>query len=44
MFAGIIEHIGEVVALEREQDLHISMRTHYFGIEDDQSVAHNGVS
>ena len=45
MFTGIIEHIGEVVALEREQDnLHISMRTPITSeLKIDQSVAHNGV-
>lgn len=45
MFTGIIEHIGEVVALEREQDnLHISMRTPItLELKIDQSVAHNGV-
>ena len=45
MFTGIIEHIGEVLALEREQDnLHISMRTPITSeLKIDQSVAHNGV-
>ena len=45
MFTGIIEHIGEVVALQREQDnLHISMRTPITSeLKIDQSVAHNGV-
>ena len=45
MFTGIIEYIGEVVALEREQDnLHISMRTPITSeLKIDQSVAHNGV-
>ena len=45
MFTGIIEHIGEVVALEREQDnLHISMCTPITSeLKIDQSVAHNGV-
>lgn len=45
MFTGIIEHIGEVVFLEREQDnLHISMRTSITSeLKIDQSVAHNGV-
>ena len=45
MFTGIIEHIGEVVSLEREQDnLHISMRTPITSeLKIDQSVAHNGV-
>ena len=45
MFTGIIEHIGEVVKLENEQDnLHISMRTPITSeLKIDQSVAHNGV-
>ena len=45
MFTGIIEHIGEVVSLEREHDnLHISMRTPITSeLKIDQSVAHNGV-
>ena len=45
MFTGIIEYIGEVVCLEREQDnLHISMRTPITSeLKIDQSVAHNGV-
>ena len=45
MFTGIIEHIGEVVSLDREQDnLHISMRTPITSeLKIDQSVAHNGV-
>lgn len=45
MFTGIIEQIGEVVSLEKEQDnLHISMRTAITSeLKIDQSVAHNGV-
>ena len=45
MFTGIIEHIGKVVKLEKEQDnLHISMRTPITSeLKIDQSVAHNGV-
>ncbi len=45
MFTGIIEHLGEVVALEKEQDnLHISMRTPITSeLKIDQSVAHNGI-
>jgi len=45
MFTGIIEHLGEVVALEKEQDnLHISMRTPITSeLKVDQSVAHNGI-
>jgi riboflavin synthase len=45
MFTGIIETIGEVVALETEgANLHISVRS-VFGneLKIDQSVAHNGV-
>ena len=45
MFTGIIEHIGEVVSLQRQQDnLHISMCTPITSeLKIDQSVAHNGV-
>jgi len=45
MFTGIIEHIGEVVKLEKELDnLHISMRAPITSeLKIDQSVAHNGV-
>ena len=45
MFTGIIEYMGEVVALEKEQDnLHISMQTPITSeLKIDQSVAHNGV-
>ena len=45
MFTGIIEQLGEVVGLEKEQDnLHISMRTAITSeLKIDQSVAHNGV-
>ena len=45
MFTGIIEHLGEVVALEKELDnLHISMRTPITSeLKIDQSVAHNGI-
>ena len=45
MFTGIIEHIGEVVKLEKELDnLHISMRTPITSeLKIDQSVAHNGI-
>lgn len=45
MFTGIIETIGEVVALETDgANLHISVRS-VFGneLKIDQSVAHNGV-
>lgn len=45
MFTGIIEQLGQVVGLEKEQDnLHISMRTAITSdLKIDQSVAHNGV-
>ena len=45
MFTGIIEHIGEVVALERRQDnLQIAIHTPITSeLKIDQSVAHNGV-
>lgn len=45
MFTGIIEHIGEVVSLQKEaENLHISMRTPITQeLKIDQSVAHNGV-
>ena len=45
MFTGIIEHIGEVVSLQKEaENLHISMRTPItHELKIDQSVAHNGV-
>ena len=45
MFTGIIEHIGEVVSLQKEaENLHISMRSPITQeLKIDQSVAHNGV-
>ena len=45
MFTGIIEHMGEVVSLQKEEEnLHISMRTPITQeLKIDQSVAHNGV-
>jgi len=45
MFTGIVEHMGEVVSLEREaENLHISMRSPISQeLKIDQSVAHNGV-
>ena len=45
MFTGIVEHIGEVVSLQKEEEkLHISMRTPITQeLKIDQSVAHNGV-
>ena len=45
MFTGIVEHMGEVVSLQKEaENLHISMRTPITQeLKIDQSVAHNGV-
>lgn len=45
MFTGIIEHMGEVVSLQKEaENLHISIRTPITQeLKIDQSVAHNGV-
>lgn len=45
MFTGIIEALGKVEALEREQEnLHISISNPFPGeLKIDQSVAHNGV-
>ena len=45
MFTGIIEHMGEVVSVQKEgENLHISMRTPITQeLKIDQSVAHNGV-
>ena len=45
MFTGIVEHMGEVVSLQKEaENLHISMRTSITQeLKIDQSVAHNGV-
>ena len=45
MFTGIIEHMGEVVSLQKEaENLHITMRTPITQeLKIDQSVAHNGV-
>ena len=45
MFTGIIEHMGEVVSLQKEaENLHILMRTPITQeLKIDQSVAHNGV-
>jgi len=51
MFSGIIEQLGEVVALQKEKNnLHITIKT-FFDAENslndvlkiDQSIAHNGV-
>ena len=45
MFTGIIEHMGEVISLQKEaENLHILMRTPITQeLKIDQSVAHNGV-
>jgi riboflavin synthase len=45
MFTGIIEQMGEVVALVKEQDnLHISIEADFtHELKIDQSVAHNGI-
>ena len=45
MFTGIVEHMGEVVSLQKEaENLHISMRTSITQeLKIDQSIAHNGV-
>lgn len=45
MFTGIVEHIGQVVSLQKEaENLHITMRTPITQeLKIDQSVAHNGV-
>lgn len=45
MFSGIIEGLGEVVAIQKEQsNLHISVKANFTKeLKVDQSVAHNGV-
>lgn len=45
MFTGIVEEIGEVVRLERENaNLHLYIRSSFANeLKIDQSVAHNGV-
>ena len=45
MFTGIIESIGKVVALEKDQDnLHLTLSCDFTSeLKIDQSVAHNGV-
>lgn len=45
MFTGIIEQMGEVVALDKEQDnLHISVKADFTSeLKIDQSIAHNGI-
>ncbi len=45
MFTGIIEELGEVVSLKKEQkNLHISIKSNFYKeLKIDQSIAHNGV-
>jgi riboflavin synthase len=45
MFSGIIESVGEVTLLKKEQsNLHISLRSAFtHELKIDQSIAHNGV-
>ena len=45
MFSGIIEALGEIVLLKKEQsNLHISVKANFtHELKIDQSVAHNGV-
>lgn len=45
MFSGIIEGLGEVVAIQKEQsNLHISVKANFTKeLKVDQSIAHNGV-
>lgn len=45
MFSGIIENLGEVVALNTEQNnLHINIKSAFTNeLKIDQSIAHNGV-
>ena len=45
MFTGIIEELGEIVELNREQDnLHITVKSKVSKeLKIDQSLAHNGV-
>lgn len=45
MFTGIIETLGEVVALEKEKgNVHLSIRSNFTDtLKVDQSIAHNGV-
>ncbi len=45
MFTGIIEELGEVVSLKKEQEnLHISIKSNFYNeLKIDQSIAHNGV-
>ena len=45
MFSGIIEGLGEVVSLHKDQsNLHITIKSAFTGeLKIDQSIAHNGV-
>lgn len=45
MFSGIIEDLGEVVALRKEKsNLHITIKSNFTSeLKIDQSIAHNGV-
>ena len=45
MFTGIIETLGEVVGLERDQEnLHLQIKSGFTDeLKVDQSIAHNGV-
>ena len=45
MFTGIVETIGEIISLQKEQDnLHITLKSDFTNeLRIDQSVAHNGV-
>ena len=45
MFSGIIETLGEVMALHKEQsNLHITVRSNFTAqLKIDQSISHNGV-
>lgn len=45
MFSGIVEALGEIVFLEKEQsNLHISVKADFTNeLKIDQSIAHNGV-
>ncbi|MGQ0829126.1 MAG: riboflavin synthase [Bacteroidota bacterium] len=45
MFSGIVETLGEVVSLRKEQNnLHITVRSNFTSeLKIDQSIAHNGV-
>ncbi len=45
MFTGIIENIGDIIALKKDKsNLHITIRSHIVPeLKVDQSIAHNGV-